>query len=536
MIQDFDFIIVGAGSAGCVLANRLSASGQHRVLLLEAGGSDHKWYIHVPMTYPLILENKDLIWEYRTEPVPGTANRSHYFQRGRLLGGSSSVNGMLYVRGQPEDYDGWAALGNTGWGWQDVLPLFIISENYARGVSLGHGQGGPLWVSDIVDRSELSNAVIAAGVQAGLPANDDVNAGRQEGIGYFQLNSRNGRRCSAAVAFLHPARGRANLQVETGTLVERILFVGKTAVGIEFTRSGVRRAVRARREVIISAGAINSPQLLQLSGLGPGALLQSHGIPVIADLPAVGQNLQEHYLGSLVYRLSKPVSINHRVRGLPLVREVLKYLFLRQGMFENSAVHVQAYFRSSPEKPRPDIQLHVFPFSPDFDPTKTVQSRLEKEPGMILTVTLMRPESRGHVRIKSPRAADAPAVQPNFLDTAMDRETLVVGMKYARKIMAQPALQSYIAAELAPGGRVATDEQYLTYIQKTGSTMYHAAGSCRMGVGPVAVVDPRLRVHGFAGLRVADISIMPTLTSGNTNAPAIMIGEKAAKMILDDND
>jgi choline dehydrogenase len=527
---EFDYVIVGAGSAGCVLANRLSADGKHSVLLLEAGPKDSNIWIHVPVGYGKLFKEKSVNWMYQTEPEPGLNGRQVFQPRGKVLGGSSSINGLLYVRGQHEDYDRWRQRGNAGWGFEDVLPYFKKAENQQRGEDKYHGAGGPLPVSDWRHHDPLSEAFVKAAGEAGIPFNADFNGAKQEGAGFFQTTTRRGRRASSAFSYLRPAKNRGNLHIETDALAQRIVFEGRRARGVEYRQRGQLRSVRARREVLVSSGAYNSPQLLQLSGIGPADLLKGHGIDVVLDAPGVGNDLQDHLQVRIVTRCPQRVTLNDIVNNP--VRRVLagmQWAALRRGPLTIAAGTSGAFFKTSPRLASPDIQIHFIPFSTD-----KMGEKLHPFSGFTASVCQLRPESRGTLRIRSADPAQPPEIRINYLATETDRRAFIDGIRILRGILAKPALKEYVTEEVYPGAKVVNDDQILEFCRQTGSTVYHPTSTCRMGNDPLAVVDQRLKVRGIEGLRVVDASVMPDLMSGNTNAPTIMIAEKASDMILED--
>lgn len=526
----FDYIIVGAGSSGCVLANRLSESGTYNVLLLEAGPEDRNPWIHIPLGYGKHFANAAINWMYSTEPNAEQVDRRILQPRGKVLGGSSSINGMVYIRGDRADYDLWRQLGNAGWSYDDVLPYFRKSEDQARGEDEFHGTGGPLAVSDIYERHPLADAFIEAAVETGYRRNPDFNGAEQEGFGDTQWTMRNGRRCSAAVGYLKPVRNRSNLAIATGAHALRLLFDGRRTTGIEYTQNGETLQAFADGEVIVSGGAINSPQLLQLSGLGPAELLRKHGIDVIADMSGVGNHLQDHINGPLMYRLNRNFSANNVVNNLATrIMTGARYALNRKGYLAMGASFACGFIKVDPAAVSPDIQSQIMMFS-----SPEVGGPPHPFPGATIVNALLRPESRGHVNIVSADPYTAPEIQPNYLTAQKDRDILIGAMKAIREVAAQPVFQQFIVEEHDPGPDCTSDEDLLDYLQRRGRTSYHPTSTCRMGPDPDSVVDERLRVKGFEGLRVADASIMPALISGNTNAPAIMIGEKASDMILQD--
>ena len=529
MEQEVDYVIVGAGSAGCVLANRLSFDPRNSVVLLEAGGPDTNPWIHVPVGYFKTMHNPELDWCYRTEPDPNVAGRRIDWPRGKVLGGSSSLNGLLYVRGQRQDYDRWAELGNRGWSYAHVLPYFKKSEDQERGADAYHGVGGPLKVSDLRLRRPIADHFIAAAQEIGIPANADYNGASQEGVGYYQQTAYKGLRWSTAKGFLKPARMRANLQVVTRAQVCRIVFEGRTAVGVEYIQGGERKIVRARAEVILASGAIGSPQILQHSGIGPAPLLQRVGVPVRLDLPGVGRNLQDHLQVRLVFR-TRERTLNDEVNN-PLRKAWIgmQYALWRTGPLTLAASQVAIFTRSRPDVDRPDIQFHMQPLSADKP-----GEGAHRFSAFTSSVCQLRPFSRGHVEIRSADPLQYPAIHANYLSDERDHPVVIGGIRVARRISAAPSLASRIVSEFTPGAQYQSDAELLEAARQYSQSIYHPACTCKMGNDPLAVVDERLRVRGIARLRVVDASIMPELVSGNTNAPVIMIAEKAADMIIED--
>jgi choline dehydrogenase len=535
----FDFVIVGAGSCGSTLAGRLTESADTRVLLLEAGPTDRSLWIHLPIGYGKTMWSPTYNWKFNTDPDPGMNGRRIYWPRGKTLGGSSSINGLIYIRGQREDYDHWAELGNVGWSYDEVLPYFIRSEGNERGANAFHGGQGPLKVSDIGARHELMEAFIAGAEQTGVPRNSDFNGATQTGVGYYQLTTYRGLRCSTAQAFLKPAKDRPNLRIETGAHVTGLLFEGRRAVGVRYTQGGIERTARCRAEVLLAAGAIQTPQILQLSGLGPGRLLSQFGIPVVKELAGVGENLQDHLQVRLYYECTKPITTNDQLNSLfGKVGIGLQWLMHRSGPLAVGINQVGCFMHAlrdragNPVATTPDIQFHVSTLSADM-----AGARVHPFSGFTFSICQLRPESRGHVRIRSPNPFDPPGMQPYYLSTELDRQTTVAGVRAARAIASSPAMAPYVKREIKPGPEVEGDESLLDFCRDSGATIFHPSGTARMGAGsdPLAVVDSRLRVHGVEGLRVVDCSVMPTLVSGNTNAPAVMMAEKAVDMIKEDH-
>ena len=532
--EDFDYVVIGAGSAGCVLANRLTADGTTTVALLEAGGRDWNPWLHVPVGYFKTIHNPATDWCYVTEPDPGLGGRALKWPRGRVLGGSSSINGLLYVRGQRQDYDRWRELGCAGWGFEEVLPYFRRAEsnerNRANGADHWHGHDGPLMVSDMRFHRPICDDFIAGVEELGTPRSDDINGADQEGVGYFQLTAHEGRRCSSAGAYLAGARRRPNLTILTHAMVRRIEFEGTRARGVRIARHGVERVIGAGREVLLSAGAIGSPQILQLSGVGPPALLAEHGIGVVAGAEGVGANLQDHLQIRAVYKTHRPVTLNDELSSLPKkVRAGIEYALRRSGPLSMAASQVYAFCRTRLANERPDIQYHFQPLSAD-----SPGAGLHPFSAITASVCQLRPESRGTIRIRSPDPDVHPAIVPNYLSTDLDRRTAVEAVKFTRRIMATRAMREHIAEELLPDPAATSDEELLAQAREIANTIYHPVGTCRMGADERAVLDPRLRVRGVQGLRVVDASVMPEIVSGNTNAPTIMIGERAAAMIIED--
>ncbi|WP_226553784.1 GMC family oxidoreductase [Celeribacter naphthalenivorans] len=529
-MERFDYIIVGAGSAGCVLADRLSEDGTRSVLVLEAGGRDSYPWIHIPLGYAKTFFNERLNWCFETEPIPGFDGRRGYAPQGKVLGGSSSINGLVYMRGVREDFDHWRELGNEGWGYDDVLPYFRLSEHQERGADAYHGVDGPLGVSDLRDEHPLNDAFIAASRAAGYDETPDFNGAQSEGVGRFQMTARNGRRASTAVSFLRRAERRPNVSLRTNVMVETLTLHEGRVTGLRYRVGDTTQDVEAKRLVVLSAGALNSPALLQRSGIGDPSVLGAAGVPVRHALPGVGKNLQDHVQARLVLEAKALPSVNLAVRNpLSLAAMGLRYAVLRRGPLAYAGGQSGGLLKTLPTLARPDIMYFVMPFS-----SADLRNGLDPFAGFTIAGCLQRPDSRGTVTISSPSAKDAPVIAPNFLDAPSDAETLVRGLRTARRIVGQAPLMGLVDREMRPGVDLQSDDELLAYVRSTASSVYHSAGTCRMGTGEDAVVDHRLRVHGLKGLAVADASIMPKIVSCPTNATAIMIGERAAPLLADE--
>ena len=531
MTDAFDHIVVGGGTAGCVLAERLSRDGRRRVALVEAGGTRESPWVRIPAGFSRLLTDPRHNWRLQSDPEPGTMDRAIAIPKGRGLGGSTLINGMIWVRGQAADYDGWAQKGCRGWGFSDLLPIFRRVEDFDAappGDPL-RTRGGTVPVTTVSERPAIGAAFIDAAAAAGHPVNPDYNGASQDGFGYYQVNQRRGRRASAADAYLAPARGRSNLVVMTNTAVRRIVLDGRRATGVEVRGPGGNRTLHARAEVVLAAGAIHSPQLLEVSGIGDPAVLAAAGVETRHALPGVGANYIDHYCTRMNWRVTQPVTLNEMTRGLPLLREVARYALTRRGILTYGTGLVHGFMRTREGLVGPDVQLFFIHASY----ANAAERRLDRQPGMTVGVSQMRPESRGTIHLRTPDPADPPAIRPNFLDAAEDRRCMVEGMKMTRAVVDQAPLDPFRGPEISPGAACRTDEDWLAFARENGQTIYHASGTCRMGVDGGAVVDPALRVRGIDSLRVADASVMPTIPSGNIQAAVFVIAEKAGDLILE---
>jgi len=530
--ETFDYVIVGGGSAGCVLANRLSADAGQTACLLEAGGNDNWIWFHIPVGYLFAIGNPRSDWMYRTESEPGLNNRALNYPRGKVLGGCSAINAMIYMRGQRQDYDNWRQMGLRGWSWDDVKPIFRRHEDHYLGAGEHHSVGGEWRIEAPRVRWAILDAFIEAAVEAGIPRTDDFNTGDNEGIAYFHVNQKSGRRWSAARGFLKPALSRPNLKVETHALATRILFEGRRAVGVEFMQDGVLRRVRARREVVISTGAVATPPLLQRSGIGDGALLRQHGVEVLHHLPGVGENLQDHLQLRPIYRVEGVRTLNEDYRSLVKKGNMaLQYALFRRGPLTMAPSQLGAFTRSSPEYATPNLQFHIQPLSLD-----KFGDEPHPFPAFTASVCNLRPTSRGSIRLRGPDPFGPPSIRLNSLSTEEDQRVAVDALRLVRRIVSMPSLWKYRPQEFKPGESLRSDEELLQGARDIGTTIFHPVGTAKMGIetDPMAVTDERLRVHGIERLRVVDASVMPTITSGNTNSPTLMIAEKGAAMILED--
>ncbi|WP_345798545.1 GMC family oxidoreductase N-terminal domain-containing protein [Castellaniella sp. MT123] len=528
-MQEYDYVIVGGGTAGCILANRLTASGKHRVLLLEAGGEGRGFWIPIPAGFSKLLVDPRFNWRFETAPEPNTLDRVIAVPRGKGLGGSSLINGMIYVRGQPADYDHWQALGAQGWGWADVEPYFRKLENYAQG-GAARGHDGPMYLSEVGERHVLADALLEAAAQAGQPRNADYNAGEQEGFGYYQVLQRQGRRWSVTQGYLDPARSRANLTVHTQAQVLGLDLdeSRRRCVGVSYLRQGQRVQVRARTEVILAAGTVQSPQILELSGIGDPGVLQSIGVPVRHALPAVGENYIDHFCTRMNWRVRHTQTLNELTRGWRLGRAVSEYFTRHTGILTLGTGLVFGFVKNRSDLPAPDVQY----FFMHASYANAAERKLDHRPGMTLGVAQLRPQSVGSIHARSADPAVGPVIRPNFLDCTGDQDSLIGGMQLARRIMGQPAMARYVEQELNPGAQTQSRDDWLRFARENGQTIYHPIGTCRMGSDAASVVDTELRVRGLDGLRVVDASVVPAMVSGNTQGVVMMVAEKGADLIL----
>lgn len=530
-MEAYDYVIVGGGTAGCILANRLTASGAHRVLLLEAGGEPASMWINIPAGFSKLLTNVQYNWRFQTEAEENTKGRVISVPRGKGLGGSTLINGMVYVRGQAGDYDAWKQAGAIGWGWTDVEPYFRKLESYEKG-GAARGHDGPMKLEQVRERFPISDAFIEAAKEEGLPFNEDYNAERQEGVGYYQVTQHRGRRWSAYDGYLRPALSRKNLEVVTQAHVMRLNLNGKRCTGVTYRKNGQEITINARVEVILAAGAIQSPQLLELSGIGQADLLASHGIPVRHVLKGVGENYIDHFCTRMNWRVKNTVTLNEMSRGWRLGLAVSQYYAKRTGILTLGTGLVNAFVKTDPALPTADAQY----FFVHASYANAAERVLDRQPGMTIGVAQLRPQSIGTIHIKSPDAFVGPSIRPNFLSNAVDQECMVRSMQIARSLVERPALRRYVVEEMSPGGQTRTYADWLSFARENGQTIYHPIGTCRMGEDECAVVDLRLKVRGLEGLRVADASVMPKMVSGNIQAAVMMVAEKASDLILEDVD
>lgn len=526
MQNTFDFIIVGAGSAGCVLANRLSK--KHSVLLLEAGPKDSHPMIKMPMGFAMLMHDKKRNWCYKTAPEPFMQNREMEWPKGKVLGGSSSINGMVYIRGHQDDFNHWQANGCDGWGWNDVLPYFKRAESNNRGANNFHGDNGPLWVDDVINRFPLAEKVRQAGIAMGLADNQDFNGQQQDGIGYYQVNIKNGRRFSAADAYLKPITKRKNLHIKTNAVTERIVFEGKKATGVKAAIKGTTHQFFANKEVLVSAGTVESPKLLELSGIGQAKLLQSLGIKLVHELSGVGENLQDHLTVNVIHDFKNISTFVDETKPLGMMRNLWLYFAKGKGLLTHPAAELGAFLRSDEKQNRPNLQLHYAPAAGDYDK----KGNMVTVPGTTATICQLNPKSRGHIHIQSTDISQHPSIQANYLADEGDRQTMISAIRKVRQLFAESSLAHYDNGELKPGKNAQSDADILDYMQANAVSIYHPVGTCKMGIDSMAVVDTQLRVHGIENLRVIDASVMPTIISGNTHAATVMIAEKAADMLI----